>query len=270
MDILSAEFLVALLSIIMIDLVLAGDNAIVIGMSAKNLPLHHRRKAIMWGTAGAVVIRVLATLAIVWLLKIPGLQLIGGIVLIGIAYKLLIEDGDAGDHKSSTTLMSAIGTIIVADTIMGLDNVLAVAGAAHGNFLLVVIGLIISIPIMVWGSTLFVKLIDRYPIIIYIGSGVLAFTAARMITHERFLKDFFESNPILTWAMIIFITVAVLLAGKYKNRKLIEIADEVDDSNEIENTEEVVIENKEDVDFEIENKDQIENENEFENKDNKI
>jgi YjbE family integral membrane protein len=146
MDILSVEFLVALLSIIMIDLVLAGDNAIVIGMSAKNLPLHHRRKAILWGTAGAVVIRVLATLAIVWLLKIPGLQLVGGIILIGIAYKLLIEDGDAGDHKSSTTLMSAIGTIIVADTIMGLDNVLAVAGAAHGNFLLVVIGLIISIP----------------------------------------------------------------------------------------------------------------------------
>lgn len=222
MDIFTVEFLVALLSIIMIDLVLAGDNAIVIGMSAKNLPIHHRRKAIIWGTAGAVVIRVLATLAIVWILKIPGLQLVGGLILIWIAYKLLVEDGDAGDHKASKTLMSAIGTIIVADTIMGLDNVLAVAGAANASnhsFLLVVIGLIISIPIMVWGSTLFVKLIDKYPIIIYIGSAVLAFTAARMITHEPFLHDFFEAYPYVGWIMIALVTVGVVMAGRYKNSK---------------------------------------------------
>jgi len=221
MEILSMEFLVALLSIIMIDLVLAGDNAIVIGMSAKNLPEKHRKKAIIWGTVGAVVVRVLATLAIVWLLKIPGLQLVGGIILIGIAYKLLIEDNDLGDHKASTKLWPAIGTIIVADTIMGLDNVLAVAGAAHGSFLLVVIGLIISVPIMVWGSTLFIKLIDKYPIIIYIGSGVLAFTAARMITHEGFLKEFFTTYPFVAWIMIPGVTVGVLLAGRYKNRNLL-------------------------------------------------
>jgi YjbE family integral membrane protein len=228
MDIFTAEFLVALLSIIMIDLVLAGDNAIVIGMSAKNLPERHRKKAIIWGTAGAVVIRVLATLAIVWILKIPGLQLVGGLILIWIAYKLLIEDGDAGNHKASSTLWSAIGTIIVADTIMGLDNVLAVAGAAgssNHSFVLVVLGLIISIPIMVWGSTMFVKLIDKYPIIIYIGSAVLAFTAARMITHEPFLKGFFESYPYVAWVMIFVVTVGVVLAGRYKNRKLLVIAD---------------------------------------------
>ena len=236
MDIFTVEFLVALLSIIMIDLVLAGDNAIVIGMSAKNLPEQHRKKAIIWGTAGAVVIRVLATLAIVWILKIPGLQLVGGLILIWIAYKLLIEDGDAGDHKASTTMMSAITTIIIADTIMGLDNVLAVAGAANSSsehsFLLVVIGLIISIPIMVWGSTLFVKLIDKYPIIIYIGSAVLAFTAARMITHEPFLHDFFDAYPYVGWIMIALVTVGVVLAGRYKNRKLITLADEVDDAND--------------------------------------
>ncbi|WP_017379361.1 TerC family protein [Paenisporosarcina sp. TG-14] len=219
MELLSTEFLVALLSIIMIDLVLAGDNAIVIGMSAKNLPEHHRKKAIIWGTVGAVVIRILATLAIVWLLKIPGLQVTGGIILIWIAYKLLIEDSEIEDHKASTNLWSAIGTIIVADTIMGLDNVLAVAGAAHGNFILVVLGLIISVPIMVWGSTLFIKVIDKYPIIIYIGSGVLAFTAARMITHERFyLKEYFDANPIIAWTMIIVVTVGVLYAGRMKNR----------------------------------------------------
>ncbi|MFX3674303.1 MAG: TerC family protein [Paenisporosarcina sp.] len=235
MDIFTVEFLVALLSIIMIDLVLAGDNAIVIGMSAKNLPPQHRKKAIIWGTAGAVVVRVLATLAIVWILKIPGLQLVGGLILIWIAYKLLIEDGDAGDHKASSNLLTAIGTIIVADTIMGLDNVLAVAGAAgasNHSFILVVLGLIISIPIMVWGSTMFVKLIDKYPIIIYIGSGVLAFTAARMITHEPFLKKFFESNAIIAWLMIIVITVGVVTAGRLKNRKLLGIADEVGKKNE--------------------------------------
>jgi YjbE family integral membrane protein len=235
MDIFTGEFLVALLSIIMIDLVLAGDNAIVIGMSAKNLPEHHRKKAIIWGTAGAVVIRVLATLAIVWILKIPGLQLVGGLILIWIAYKLLIADGDAGNHKASSNLWSAIGTIVVADTIMGLDNVLAVAGAAgssNHSFILVVLGLIISIPIMVWGSTLFVKLIDKYPIIIYIGSGVLAFTAARMITHEPFLKDFFEANQIIAYTMIIVVTIGVIAAGRFKNKKLIVLADEVDDENE--------------------------------------
>jgi len=228
MDIFSVEFLVALLSIIMIDLVLAGDNAIVIGMSAKNLPEHHRKKAIIWGTVGAVVVRILATLAIVWLLKIPGLQLVGGIILIGIAYKLLIDESDIDDHKASTNLWGAIGTIIVADTIMGLDNVLAVAGAAHGSFLLVVLGLIISVPIMVWGSTMFIKLIDRFPVIIYIGSGVLAFTAARMITHEAFLKDFFESNPIISYGMIAIVTIGVILAGRFKNRKLVHMADEVE------------------------------------------
>jgi YjbE family integral membrane protein len=219
LEILSVEFLLALLSIIVIDLVLAGDNAIVIGMSAKNLPKQHRKKAIIWGTLGAIVIRILATLGIVWLLKIPGLQLVGGLILIGIAYKLLIDEKDYSGHKASTTLFSAIATIMIADTIMGLDNVLAVAGAAHGSFLLVVLGLIISVPIMVWGSTMFIKLIDKYPIIIYIGSGVLAFTAARMITHEPFLKNFFETYPILAWAMIFIVTVGVIGLGKYRNSR---------------------------------------------------
>ena len=230
MEILSVEFLVALLSIVMIDLVLAGDNAIVIGMSAKNLPEHHRKKAIIWGTVGAVVVRVLATLAIVWLLKIPGLQLVGGIILIGIAYKLLINESDVEGHKASTNLWGAIGTIIVADTIMGLDNVLAVAGAAHGSFLLVVIGLIISVPIMVWGSTMFIKLIDKFPIIIYIGSAVLAFTAAKMITHEKFLKGFFDDNPIIAYGMMILVVIGVVMAGRYKNNKLAVMADHAEKS----------------------------------------
>lgn len=143
------EFLTALLSIVIIDLVLAGDNAIVIGLAARNLPKHQQKKAVIWGTVGAVVIRALATLFVVWLLKVPGLLLIGGILLVWIAYKLLVEE-KGHDVEAGGSLWEAIRTIIIADALMGLDNVLAVAGAAHDSFLLVILGLMISVPIMVW------------------------------------------------------------------------------------------------------------------------
>lgn len=134
MELFSMEFLSALLSIIIIDLVLAGDNAIVIGLAARNLPKHQQKKAVIWGTVGAVVIRALATLFVVWLLKVPGLLLIGGILLVWIAYKLLVEE-KGHDVEAVGSLWEAIRTIIIADALMGLDNVLAVAGAAHGSFL---------------------------------------------------------------------------------------------------------------------------------------
>ncbi|TXK90456.1 YjbE family putative metal transport protein, partial [Parageobacillus sp. SY1] len=148
MELFSMEFLSALLSIIIIDLVLAGDNAIVIGLAARNLPKHQQKKAVIWGTVGAVVIRALSTLFVVWLLKVPGLLLIGGILLVWIAYKLLVEE-KGHDVEAVGSLWEAIRTIIIADALMGLDNVLAVAGAAHGSFLLVILGLLISVPIMV-------------------------------------------------------------------------------------------------------------------------
>ncbi|KLR75335.1 membrane protein, partial [Geobacillus sp. T6] len=180
MDVLSAEFWTALLSIIIIDLLLAGDNAIVIGLAARNLPKHQQKKAVVWGTVGAVVIRALATIFVVWLLKIPGLLLVGGVLLVWIAYKLLVEGKGHDDVEAGGSLWEAIRTIIIADALMGLDNVLAVAGAAHGSFLLVILGLLISVPIMVWGSTLILKWIERFPIVITIGAGVLAWTAAKM------------------------------------------------------------------------------------------
>ena len=194
MDVLSAEFWTALLSIIIIDLLLAGDNAIVIGLAARNLPKHQQKKAIIWGTAGAVVVRALATIFVVWLLKIPGLLLVGGLLLVWIAYKLLVEEKGHDDIEAGGSLWEAMRTIIIADALMGLDNVLAVAGAAHGNFLLVILGLLISVPIMVWGSTFILKWIERFPIIITIGAGVLAWTAAKMIVDEPFLKAYF-ANP---------------------------------------------------------------------------
>lgn len=151
------------------------------------------------------------------MLKIPGLLLIGGVLLIWIAYKLIAEGKDH-DIKAEEGFWSAIKTIIIADALMGIDNVLAVAGAAHGNFSLVIIGLLVSIPVVVWGSTLILKWVDRYPIIITIGAAVLAYTAAKMIVDEKWFAAFFESNPFIKWAFIIIIIAGVVFFER-QNRK---------------------------------------------------
>ncbi|BFH17510.1 TerC family protein [Paenibacillus melissococcoides] len=218
MDFFTADFWSALLAIVIIDLVLAGDNAIVIGLSARNLPKDQQKKVIFWGTFGAIAIRSLLTLAVVWLLKIPGLLLLGGAMLIWIAYKLLVEE-KKHDVASAASIWAAIKTIIIADTVMGLDNVLAVAGAAHGDFILVVMGLLVSVPIVVWGSTLILKWVERFPVIIYIGSGVLAWTAGKMITDEPLVKGFFTESPVLKWGLIIVIIAGVLFMGRLKKQK---------------------------------------------------
>lgn len=216
-DIFSVDFWSILLTIIFIDLLLAGDNAIVIGLAARNLPKHMQKKAVLLGTAGAVIIRVIATMLVVSLLKIPFLLAIGGILLIWIAYKLLVQENAHDNIKSGSTLWAAIRTIIIADAAMGLDNVIAVAGAAHGDYFLVILGLLISIPIVVWGSTLFIKVIEKYSWIIYLGSGVLAYTAAKMITHEGEFASFFKSNPLLAWIFIAILIVLVIVAGVWTN-----------------------------------------------------
>ena len=188
MEFFTAPWWSALLAIILIDLVLAGDNAIVIALAARSLPPHLQKKAIMWGTVGAIVVRSAMTVGVVWLLKIPGLMLVGGVGLLWIAYKLL-ADQDHGEHQGPvvSTFWGAMKTIVVADALMGIDNVLGVAGAAHGAFDLVIIGLLISVPIVVFGSTMVLKLVERFPMIINIGAAVLAFTAAKMIVSESLL-----------------------------------------------------------------------------------
>ncbi|MFC3885731.1 TerC family protein [Bacillus songklensis] len=218
MEILTTEFLSALLAIVVIDLVLAGDNAIVIGLAARNLPRHQQKKVIIWGSVGAILIRVVATMAVVWLLKIPGLLLLGGVLLVGIAYKLLVEE-KGHDVKAGDSFWAAIRTIIVADALMGLDNVLAVAGAAHGSFLLVVLGLLISVPVVMWGSTLILKWVERFPVIITIGSAVLAWTASKMIVGEPFLKDFF-ANDFIKYGFELLVVAGVVIAGKRKQAKI--------------------------------------------------
>jgi YjbE family integral membrane protein len=220
MELFAPDFWSALLAIVVIDLVLAGDNAIVIGLAARNLPKENQKKVIIWGTVGAIVIRAAATLAVVWLLKIPGLLLGGGLILLYIAYKLMIEEKDH-DIEAQNNVFAAIKTIIIADAVMGLDNVLAVAGAAHGDFLLVVIGLLISVPIVVWGSTLFLKLMEKYPFIITIGAGVLAWTASKMIVGEKFMKPYFE-NDFIKYGFEFLMIVIVLGLGTLKKKKISE------------------------------------------------
>jgi YjbE family integral membrane protein len=215
MEILSTTWWSALAAIILIDLVLAGDNAIVIALAARNLPSHLQRRAIVWGTVGAVVVRAAMTVGVVWLLRVPGLMLAGGIGLVWIAYKLLANPGgDEHQGPSASTFWGAMKTIVVADALMGIDNVLGVAGAAHGDFLLVVVGLLVSVPIVVFGSTLVLRLVERFPLIIHAGAAVLAYTAARMIVHEPLLDDVFDEAA-LRWLTYAAAVAGVLAAGHW-------------------------------------------------------
>jgi YjbE family integral membrane protein len=223
MEFLSAPWWSALLAIILIDLVLAGDNAIVIALAARNLPQHLQRKAIVWGTVGAIVVRSIMTLGVVWLLKVPGLMLVGGLGLLWIAYKLLVDTGDQEDHgPAATTFAGAMKTIIVADALMGVDNVLGVAGAAHGSFDLVVLGLLISVPIVIFGSSVVLKLVERFPVIIQLGAAVLAFTAAKMIVGEPLLDPIFDESDwqaIARWATYTVAVAGVLGLGTWTARR---------------------------------------------------
>ena len=219
----TTQFLSALLAIVVIDLVLAGDNAIVIALAARALPAHLQKRAIVWGAVGAIAVRSLMTVVVVWLLKVPGLLLAGGAMLVWIAYHLLRpDDGGSNAHGPAvTTFWAAMRTIVIADAVMGLDNVLAVAGAAHGSYLLVVAGLVISVPIVVWGSTVVLKVVERYPGVVYVGSGVLVWTAAKMITGEPLLKPWFEATPVL--AILVYAAIPMVLwAGFVSNHRRLE------------------------------------------------
>jgi YjbE family integral membrane protein len=218
LDFLTGEFISGLLAIIMIDLVLAGDNAILIGLAARKLPKEQQKKVIIWGAVGAIVIRIIATLLVVWLLEVPGLHLIGGLLLVWIAYKLLIDE-EEHDVKPADSMWAAIKTIIIADALMGLDNVLAVAGASHGNFTLVVIGLLVSIPVVMYGSTLILKLIERFPFIIIIGAGILGWTAAKMIVAEPFMHDYF-ANPFIKYGFEAIVVIGILFAGISRQKNI--------------------------------------------------
>ncbi len=224
MEFLSAPWWSALLAIILIDLVLAGDNAIVIALAARSLPKHLQKKAIVWGTVGAIVVRSAMTVGVVWLLKIPGLMLVGGLGLVWIAYKLLADQSES-EHQGpvASTFWGAMKTIVVADALMGIDNVLGVAGAAHGSFDLVIIGLLVSVPIVVFGSTMVLKLVQRFPLIIHAGAAVLALTAAKMIVSEPLLDPLFDPpqfiNTVARYGTYVAAVAGVLFAGWWVGRR---------------------------------------------------
>ncbi len=220
----SPEFWSAVAAIVVIDLVLAGDNAIVIALAARNLPKALQRRAVIWGTVGAVAVRASLTVVVLWLLEIPGLMLAGGLVLVWIAYRLLAGD-DSRSHEVAPALgfWGAMRTIVIADAVMGLDNVLAVAGAAHGSALLVVAGLVISIPIVVSGSALILHWLERLPALLYVGGAVLAWTAAKMIAGEPLYQEWLDARPGLKSALYLALVGGVLGIAWLRNRKAKEV-----------------------------------------------
>ena len=215
------DFLSALAAIVVIDLVLAGDNAIVIALAARNLPKAHQRRAIVWGTLGAIFVRASLTVGVLWLLAIPGLSLAGGAALAWIAYRLLAGDDNGGrrEIRPASGFWAAMRTIVIADAVMGLDNVLGVAGAAHGNALLVVLGLLISVPIMVWGSSLILHWIERFPALLYVGGAVLAWTSAKMIVDEPLVAEALAHQPLFRAAIYVAMIGGVLGIAALKNRR---------------------------------------------------
>ena len=206
----SAAFMSALFAIVLIDLVLAGDNALIIGLVARNLPRQTQRKVIFWGTFGAIAVRGLMAILVVYVLDWPGFMLAGAIALVWIARKLLTPDPQAaGNHAAAVpaaTFAVALRTIVVADAVMGVDNVLAIGGAAIGSVLLIMLGLAISVPIIVWGSHLVIRLVDRFPSIVLLGGAVLGWTAYSMIVREPLLASWFADHPAtkLVAAILVF------------------------------------------------------------------
>ncbi|MGO4889358.1 TerC family protein [Anaerobacillus sp. MEB173] len=215
------DFIIPLLTIIGIDIVLGGDNAIVVALACRNLPQHLRNKAIILGISLAIITRMLLTVIAVYILQIPYLLAFGGAMLLFIAYSLVVEKNDTTEIEGKTSLAAAIKTIVIADLVMGFDNVIAVAGAANGNIILVVIGLIISVPIIIWGSKLILGIMESYPFVVYIGAGILSFTAGRMITEEDQLSALFSNHPFLTIGVQVALIIAVLFSGWLANKRFI-------------------------------------------------
>ncbi len=212
----------AVLQIIMIDILLGGDNAVVIALACRNLPKQQRMKGILWGTAGAIVLRVILIAFAVALLKVPFLKLVGGALLIWIGVKLLLpgDEDEHGNLQGGATLWSAIKTIIVADLVMSVDNVIAIAGAAQQadpdhQMGLVIFGLIVSIPLIVWGSTLVLRLLERYPLVITLGGALLGWIAGSMMITDIVTVDAIgEPSAPLRYAAAIAGAVLVVVLGK--------------------------------------------------------
>jgi YjbE family integral membrane protein len=202
------------LQIMLINIVLSGDNAVVIALASKNLPAEQRKQAIWWGAFGAIALRLVLTLVAVSLLSVPYIQAAGSVLLLWIAVKLLTDDDSHTNIKQATTLGKAIWTIIIADFVMSLDNVLAIAAKGDGNPAVIILGIGLSIPIIIWGSTLVMNLLTKYPLLVYLGAGILGYTAGEMFVKDAKMEAWFlHGNPFLHLAIPIAATLFVLAAG---------------------------------------------------------
>jgi YjbE family integral membrane protein len=226
----SAQFWVDVFKIIVIDLLLSGDNAVVIALACRNLPEAQRKKGILYGVGGAIILRIVLTFFAVSLLSLPYLKLVGALLLIWIGIKLLLpeDEHDESNIKADTHLWGAIKTIIIADFVMSLDNVLGVAGAAHGNAMLLIFGLLVSIPMIAWSSQLVLKLIDRFPFIVFAGGALLGYVAGEMLVGEALFKPLLEAQHALHWLVPAACAIFVVAAGKWLAMRKVAAAPVVD------------------------------------------
>lgn len=204
-----------IVQIILIDLALGGDNSIVIGMAAKNLPPHLQRKAILYGTAGAILLRFLLAFIVSWLLFIPFLKTVGGILLVGIGIKLIGAQGKEEDHhiEAKDSLGAAVQTIILADVLMSLDNVLGIVGVTNNHWGLLIFGMLISVPIIILGSTMVIKILHKFPILIYVGGAILGWAAGGMVVTDAYLTEYVPFIAAHAEAIKIVLLVATLAGG---------------------------------------------------------
>ena len=221
MDLVSPQFWISAVEIVVINILLSGDNAVVIALACRNLPRKQRRWGIMWGAAGAVVLRIILTFFAVRLLTFPYLNLVGGVLLLWIGVKLIAEEeADPREVKAADRLMVAVRTIIIADLVMSLDNVIGVAGAAKGSVVLIVFGLVVSIPLVVVGAQMIMKLIEHFPILIAAGGGLLGYVAGEMIVTDTAVAPWINSRAAwLHWALPLGGIVVVIAVAKWMQRR---------------------------------------------------
>lgn len=216
----SADFWIGLVKIVWINIILSGDNAVVIALAARSLPPHQQKKAVFWGSGAAVVLRILLTVVAAKLLELSFLQIIGGCLLLWIGYQLLGSDeDDAGEAKTYGSLMAAVRTILLADLVMSLDNVIAVAAAAHGSILLLVLGLAVSIPLVIFGSTLMIKLMERFPVIVLLGAALIGWVGGETIANDTALHGYAMAHPYLHYIAAALGAALVVGAGKFSTLK---------------------------------------------------
>lgn len=216
----STDFWIGLLKIVWINIILSGDNAVVIAMAARSLPPAQQKKAVLFGSGAAVVLRIALTVVAARLLALPYLQIVGGLLLLYIGVQLLSEgDEEEGEGKEYGTMLAAVRTILIADLVMSLDNVIAVAAAAQGDTTLLILGLAISIPLVIFGSTLMIKLMERFPIIVTLGAALIGWVGGETIVSDVVLRDTLVANPWLHYVGAAVGTAFVVLAGRFLQKR---------------------------------------------------